>query len=136
MFLKHLIYLFFCVLFGAAALSITRFKRATTTYTTKYDNIDIDTILASNRLLRNYVNCLLDKGPCTSEGKELKKYLPDAIASECSKCSPAQKKIAGKVLSSLLLKHRDDWNKLTTKYDPEGKLQKKYFVEDEDYLVF
>lgn len=43
-----------------------------TKYTTKYDNIDIDRILVSQRLLRNYVNCLLDKGPCTPEGKELK----------------------------------------------------------------
>ncbi|CAG9762019.1 unnamed protein product [Ceutorhynchus assimilis] len=102
-------------------------------YTTKYDNIDVDNILASKRLLKNYVNCLLDQGVCTAEGKELKKYLPDAIATECSKCSPAQKKIAGKVFSHLLLKHRDDWNKLTAKYDPEGRFQNKYLIEDEDY---
>lgn len=41
-------------------------------YTTKYDNIDIDRILASKRLLTNYIKCLLDEGPCTAEGKELK----------------------------------------------------------------
>lgn len=41
-------------------------------YTTKYDNIDLDTILASDRLLKNYVNCLLEKGSCTPDGKELK----------------------------------------------------------------
>lgn len=47
-------------------------KRAVIKYTTKYDNIDIDRVLHSKRLMRNYVNCLLDKGPCTPEGKELK----------------------------------------------------------------
>lgn len=47
-------------------------KRAVDKYTTRYDNIDIDRILHSKRLLQNYVNCLLDKGPCTAEGKELK----------------------------------------------------------------
>jgi len=42
-------------------------------YTTKYDNIDLDTILESDRLLKNYVNCLLEKGSCTPDGKELKR---------------------------------------------------------------
>lgn len=41
-------------------------------YTTKYDNIDLDSILNSDRLLNNYVNCLLDVGSCTPDGKELK----------------------------------------------------------------
>lgn len=41
-------------------------------YTTKYDNIDIQQILTSERLLKNYIRCLLDEGPCTAEGKELK----------------------------------------------------------------
>lgn len=41
-------------------------------YTDKYDNIDLDQILRSERLLANYVNCLLDKGKCTPDGAELK----------------------------------------------------------------
>lgn len=41
-------------------------------YTTKFDNIDIDQILNNNRLLNNYVNCLLHDGTCTADGKELK----------------------------------------------------------------
>lgn len=41
-------------------------------YTTKYDNIDVDQILASKRLVNNYVQCMLDKKPCTPEGAELK----------------------------------------------------------------
>lgn len=49
-----------------------RTVRETGKYTTKYDNIDVDRILSSKRLLQNYMNCLLDKGPCTAEGKELK----------------------------------------------------------------
>lgn len=55
-----------------SATVIMRDKRAVDKYTTKYDNIDVDRIVASRRLLQNYVNCLLDKGPCTPEGKELK----------------------------------------------------------------
>jgi hypothetical protein len=41
-------------------------------YTTKYDNINIDEILASDRLVNNYIKCLLDQGRCTPEGAELK----------------------------------------------------------------
>lgn len=42
-------------------------------YTTKYDNIDLDEIIKSDRLLKNYVNCLLEKGKCTPDGAELKR---------------------------------------------------------------
>lgn len=45
---------------------------ANTTYTTKYDKIDVDQVLSSRRLVGNYVQCLLDKKPCTPEGAELR----------------------------------------------------------------
>lgn len=41
-------------------------------YTDKYDNIDLDEILGNRRLLLAYFNCIMDKGKCTAEGKELK----------------------------------------------------------------
>jgi len=44
-------------------------------YTTRYDSIDVEAILKSERLLRNYFNCLMDKGSCTREGLELKSEL-------------------------------------------------------------
>lgn len=44
-------------------------------YTTKYDNLDLDEILHSERLLKNYFDCVMDKGNCTPDGKELKSKL-------------------------------------------------------------
>lgn len=41
-------------------------------YTTKYDNVDINAVLNSERLLNGYVNCLLDRGACTPDAAELK----------------------------------------------------------------
>lgn len=41
-------------------------------YTNKYDNIDIDAVIANERLLKNYIGCLLENNPCTPDGKELK----------------------------------------------------------------
>ncbi|CAL1687470.1 unnamed protein product [Lasius platythorax] len=98
-------------------------------YTTKYDNIDIDTILKSDRLLKNYVNCLLEKGSCTPDGKELKEHLPDALETECSKCSEKQKTGTEKVIRYLVNKKPATWDLLKKKYDPNGQYSLKY--EDE-----
>ncbi|CAH0550182.1 unnamed protein product [Brassicogethes aeneus] len=116
----------------SSASTLTRVARETK-YTTRFDNIDVDAVLKSSRLLLSYVKCLLDKGPCTVEGKELKKFIPDALNSECSKCSEIQKKQAGKVFTNLLLHHRDYWNQLIDKYDPNGIYKTKYEVDNEDY---
>lgn len=45
---------------------------AQSTYTTKYDNIDLDEILSNERLYKNYFDCLANNGKCTPDGKELK----------------------------------------------------------------
>lgn len=42
-------------------------------YTTKFDNINIDEILESDRLMLNYVKCIKDEGPCTPDGAEIKR---------------------------------------------------------------
>lgn len=41
-------------------------------YTSKFDSIDIERVLNNSRILTQYINCLLDVGSCTSEGRELK----------------------------------------------------------------
>lgn len=38
----------------------------------KYENVNIETILSNDRVITNYINCLLGKGACTREGRELK----------------------------------------------------------------
>nr|WJJ63296.1 chemosensory protein 11 [Pachyrhinus yasumatsui] len=95
-------------------------------YTSKFDNIDVDEILHSERLLKNYMNCLLDKGRCTPDGKELKDNLPDAMENGCSKCSEYQNNTGQKVLKFLVEKKRDYYDQLEAKYDPEGKYRNKY----------
>jgi hypothetical protein len=41
-------------------------------YAGKFDNINVDEVLNSDRLLNNYHKCLMGEGRCTPEGKELK----------------------------------------------------------------
>ncbi|GLV39839.1 Ejaculatory bulb protein III [Carabus blaptoides fortunei] len=70
-------------------------------YTTKYDNIDLDQILHTDRLLKSYVKCLMNEGPCTPDGAELKRVLIDAMESDCQKCSAKQKDNSDKPIYAL-----------------------------------
>jgi hypothetical protein len=40
------------------------------------DKINIDQVLGNERILSNHINCLLDKGPCTQTGRDLKCKYP------------------------------------------------------------
>lgn len=51
--------------------------------------------------------------------------LPDAIQSDCSKCSEVQKRNSKKVINFLRTRRPQDWKKLTDKYDPQGYFKKR-----------
>ncbi|KAF9818725.1 hypothetical protein SFRURICE_011771 [Spodoptera frugiperda] len=73
-----------------------------------------------------YVDCLLERGRCTPDGKALKETLPDALEHECSKCTEKQKKSSDKVIRFLVNKRPDLWQELSGKYDPENIYQERY----------
>lgn len=92
---------FYCLLalFSVSVIAANEGEQQPETkYDIKYDNIDIDELLKSDRLLTNYINCLMEEGPCTEDGRELKETLPDAIETDCSKCSEKQKIGSEKVM--------------------------------------
>lgn len=95
-------------------------------YTTKYDNIDIDAILANPRLTTTYINCLLEKGKCNEEGKTLREVIPDALITGCKKCNEKQRASVRKVVQYLVKNRRADWDALIAKYDPQGEYRKNY----------
>lgn len=85
---------FFCII----AIVYVAISNCEETYDLKYDNVDVDEILKSERLLSNYIKCLMDEGPCTENGRDLKDTLPDAIETDCSKCSEKQKEGSAKIM--------------------------------------
>lgn len=95
-------------------------------YTTKYDGINLDEILKSDRLFNNYYKCLMDSGRCTPDGNELKRNLPDALKTECSKCSEKQKAGTEKIIRFLIDRKPKEWNDLQARYDPEGVYVAKF----------
>ncbi|KAL3288639.1 hypothetical protein HHI36_003072 [Cryptolaemus montrouzieri] len=109
------IILILCVLLGGAiAIPIEE------EYKTQYEDLDVGGILNSARLLKNYVDCLLDRGRCPPPAKELKDHLDDALKTDCAKCTSKQKSIARDVTGFLMEKKPDIWAELQQKYDPEG----------------
>jgi len=100
-------------------------------YTTKYDGVNLEEILKSDRLLNNYFKCLMDTGKCTPDGNELKRTLPDALRTECSKCSEKQKQGTERVIRFLYEKKPDQWKQLQQKYDPDNHYVTKFKNEAE-----
>jgi hypothetical protein len=56
-------------LYILAVLCFATFVSAEDKYTTKYDGVNLDEILKSDRLFNNYYKCLMDQGRCTPDGK-------------------------------------------------------------------
>lgn len=53
-------------------LSVVIVTAVEETYPTTWDDINLDNILGNNRLVNNYIKCLLDQGKCTPDGAALK----------------------------------------------------------------
>nr|QGN03659.1 putative chemosensory protein 9 [Conopomorpha sinensis] len=100
-------------------------------YDVRYDYLDIDAILDSKRLVRNYVDCLINSVRCTPEGKALKRILPEALRSKCARCTERQKRTAVKVIRRLKYEYPEEWGKLSGKWDPTGDFTRFF----EDYLA-
>lgn len=99
---------------------------AAQTYTDRWDNIDLDEILNSDRLLNRYTDCLLDKGRCSPDGRELKETLPDALENQCAKCTEKQRDGSNRVIRHFVNNRPDLWKQLAAKYDPQGIYAERY----------
>ncbi|XP_044744716.1 ejaculatory bulb-specific protein 3-like [Coccinella septempunctata] len=100
-------------------------------YKSQYDDMDVDEILRSKRLLKNYVDCLLDKGGCPPPARELKDHLDDALKTECMKCTEKQKSVGTKVINFMIENQPDLFSTLQEKYDPEGIYMAKWKARKE-----
>nr|ANA75031.1 putative chemosensory protein 13 [Ectropis obliqua] len=95
-------------------------------YTDRYDDLNVDEIIANKKLMEAYMNCVLGKGKCTAEGKELKSHIQDGIQTACEKCTDKQRQKARKVVNHLKDNEKDYWEQLKAKFDPEDKYKETY----------
>nr|QGH51244.1 putative chemosensory protein 1 [Conopomorpha sinensis] len=110
----------------ALAVVVAVSARPEATYTDRFDNINLDEILDNKRLLEPYVKCLLDKGRCTPDAKELKEHLREALENNCAKCTEKQRDGTRRVIKHLINKEAEYWTELVAKYDPGHKYVAKY----------
>ena len=56
--------------------------------------------------------------------------LPDALETDCSKCSEKQKSTSTKVIHFLIDNKKEEWEKLEAKYDPTGAYRIRYEAKE------
>ncbi|XP_061384214.1 uncharacterized protein LOC116771972 [Danaus plexippus] len=84
----------------------------------RYDNFNPDSIIQNERILLAYYKCVMDKGPCTKDGKNFKRVLPETLSTACGRCSPNQKIVVRKMLLGIRAKSEPRFFELLDKYDP------------------
>ncbi|KAJ1530496.1 hypothetical protein ONE63_005394 [Megalurothrips usitatus] len=85
----------------------------------RFAHIDVDEVLANQRILTSFVKCFLDQGPCTADAREMKRLLPEVIDSLCAKCTDNQKKLMAKAVLHVKNNRPSEWQQLSDKYDPD-----------------
>lgn len=120
--------------FGVYGQNVNDF-RGMPKYDSRYDYLEVDAILDSKRLVRNYVDCLINLKPCSPEGKALKRILPEALRTKCMRCTDRQKRTAVKVIRRLKYDYPDEWAKLASRWDPTGDFTRFFeeFLAKEDF---
>ncbi|XP_059060878.1 ejaculatory bulb-specific protein 3-like [Achroia grisella] len=90
------------------------------TYNPQFDSFNAEEVADNTRLLKNYGKCFLDQGPCTAEGSDFKRVIPEALRTSCAKCTPKQRVLIRTVVRAFQTKLPDIWEALIQKHDPEG----------------
>nr|UZX40232.1 chemosensory protein CSP20 [Carposina sasakii] len=85
----------------------------------RYDNFNTDSIIQNDRILLAYYKCVMDKGPCTKDGKNFKRVLPETLSTACARCTTKQKAVVRKMLLGIREKSEPRFLELLDKYDPE-----------------
>ncbi|XP_012273360.1 ejaculatory bulb-specific protein 3 [Orussus abietinus] len=86
-------------------------------YSDKYDYVNVDEILANDRLRDQYYKCFMDTGPClTPDAKFFKGNFPEAIATKCKKCTEKQKQMFDKLADWYTSNRTEEWEALVAKF--------------------
>nr|AZB49394.1 chemosensory protein 2 [Heortia vitessoides] len=96
------------------------------TYNPNYDSFNAKELVGNIRLLKNYGKCFLDRGPCTPEGSDFKKTIPEALKTSCAKCTPKQRELIRTVVEGFKQKLPEIWADLVKAHDPEGKYKESF----------
>ncbi|CAG9860420.1 unnamed protein product [Phyllotreta striolata] len=88
-------------------------------YKTKYDHVDIEMLLNNRRMVNYYLKCMLNQAPCPPDGAEFKRILPDAIRTNCIRCTDKQKAVTIRAIKRLMKEYPKVWAQLAAAWDPQ-----------------
>nr|QKK82650.1 chemosensory protein [Histia rhodope] len=114
------------VIISLLALAAAVIAKPEEQYTDRYDNTNVEEILSNKRMRTSYIKCVLQKGPCTKEGNELKSHIKEALRTDCGKCTEVQKKWIKRVFEYLINCEPEYWKQLVEKYDTNNEYSKKH----------
>lgn len=52
--------------------------------------------------------------------------IPYLVSTRCGPCSESQKKDGAKVLKAVIERHPEEWRRIMSKFDPDGKYAKQH----------
>ncbi|XP_049788120.1 allergen Tha p 1-like [Schistocerca cancellata] len=98
------------------------------TYPSPYEGADADAILQDDAKVESILKCLLSDTDdvCSKEDKQGKDMLPEALATQCAKCTEKQKQGMAKFFAHVSKKFPDMFKQLVAKYDPTGEHLPKF----------
>ncbi|KAK7873844.1 hypothetical protein R5R35_005709 [Gryllus longicercus] len=110
----------------AAALLVAVAARAALaqdTYSSRFDDTDLDAILADEGRVDQYVRCFLAEkdDDCDEVGRRVKAVLAEALTTDCAKCTERQKVGLPKTVRFLARERPDAWEQIQGKFDPKRR---------------
>ncbi|KAB0804922.1 hypothetical protein PPYR_01892 [Photinus pyralis] len=117
-----LVVLFFAIIAAAWA-------RPKELYTDEFDNIDEDAILASKRLVDNYIHCAKTGKKCSPDGQKFRDLIPQALKTRCEKCTETQKTKIKKILKWIVENRPNDFLEIEALFDKTHEYRTLYADE-------
>ncbi|XP_029166628.1 ejaculatory bulb-specific protein 3-like [Nylanderia fulva] len=95
---------------------IERGKAQEEKYEDKYDDVDVPSILANDRLREQYYKCFMAEGPCvTADAKFFSKIVSEAFQTQCKKCTDKQKVMLDTLSVWYTENQPEKWNRFILK---------------------
>ncbi|XP_041983828.1 ejaculatory bulb-specific protein 3-like [Aricia agestis] len=103
---------------AALLVVLSAFANGVDYHDTMDDNHDFNAVMADKKLLRQHLDCYLDKGPCNDVMQSYKKHIPTFIRESCARCNPPQKHMLKTWLDGLEKVDPEGFRQYSKKYDP------------------
>nr|WJJ70373.1 venom protein U-MPTX.7-21 [Megalopyge opercularis] len=94
---------------------------ATYAYDEVFEKFNVDELVENPKLLQNYANCFLGKGACTQEAKKIKEIIPDALNTDCKKCTENEQVKIKKTMKAYKTKLPSTYEEMVNHFDPKGE---------------